>query len=178
MSEEFGQSSSVKILEWLTHYKKLSVRPTDSLSETDKSKLKELELKLASFLAKTSGKNVPPPNARTSLRVNTNYSIRLGTIGEFHKAYMKNVSGGGLFVETDKFEEIGTRVKLQVVLPETTQAVEFETEVAWINPRRTASTPQGLGLKFVNLSEANRSRIQRLVNTALDRQIKGAPKKP
>lgn len=168
------------MLQWLTQYKKLSERTPSSLSAEDSAKLKELEKKLSNFINLKGQTPVGSKEfeARSSLRVDTSYQVRLNTVGDFKKAYIRNISGGGLFVETSHFAEIGTKVALQLLLPDEIQPMDIESSVAWINPRATSSTPQGLGLKFLKMTEADRKRIQKFINLTIENKIKNPETPP
>jgi uncharacterized protein (TIGR02266 family) len=178
MTESFGSGSSAKVFQWLTQYKKLSERSPASLSEDEKTQLAELQRKLGALLHKNSSETASQQviDHRSALRINVEYQVEMMTVGDFQKAYIRNISGGGLFVETANLAPLHTKVKLQLTLPNETQPISISGEISWINPRRTAAVPQGVGVKFLDLSEPHRRKIQKFVNMSLETALKDGGK--
>jgi uncharacterized protein (TIGR02266 family) len=175
MPEDFGESSSIKVLQWLSQYKKLSSKPPGHLSSSEMMLLHDLENKLAHILADRSGKAAPPGQVlekRKSLRVDANYSVHFQTVGALQKAYISNVSGGGFFIETDKISPIGSKITLEILFPDETTPQTIEAEVSWTNPRKLTATPQGMGVKFCDLPEKLRQKIQKFLNMNLEKLLK------
>ena len=181
MSSEFGESgSSVKALQWLAQYKRLSVKPRNSLTDGEQKLLHDLESKLGALLEKRrSDESLSEADVskRRCLRVNLTMKAIFKSAGDLNKAYIKNLSGGGLFVASDKMTPIGTRVKLEILLPSEVEPIEVTCEVAWLNPRRLGGTEPGMGFKFVELDEKVRSKIQRHLNEAIEAGLKEERKK-
>ncbi|MDB5037019.1 MAG: type pilus assembly PilZ [Bacteriovoracaceae bacterium] len=172
MSQSFGNQSSVKVLQLLTQYKKLSARPPKELDEFEAKLLQELETKLAVILETKKSSGPPDLSKRQKLRVDANYQVRMESVGEFKKAYIKNISGGGFFIETDNLSAMGTQITLELFLPEEKESLKIKGEVAWTNPKKGTATPQGIGIKFLSLSEPQRLKIQKLVNMSLENELK------
>lgn len=109
---------------------------------------------------------------RRTLRVSTRFEAKLETVGALKKAYIKNVSGGGLYIETDQFLAVGTKLSVSLTLPGGTEAEVLECEVAWSNPKRMDELPPGIGVKFLNLSDRTYSKIQKLIESTVETELK------
>jgi type IV pilus assembly protein PilZ len=92
-------------------------------------------------------------------------------------AYITDISAMGIFVQTRNPEMPGTRLNLRFTTP-AGEKMELEGEVIWINPYRSdlVGNP-GMGVQFVNLSDAQRQRLTQLVRTFayLDDEV-GSPR--
>jgi uncharacterized protein (TIGR02266 family) len=89
--------------------------------------------------------------------------IEVGFLGHdnFYTGFTEDISEGGLFIATYALLPIGTEIDLDFVLPEGSE-VHARCVVRWIrDPRNTdADTPPGMGLQFLELSQANQQRIE------------------
>jgi len=82
-------------------------------------------------------------------------------------AYVSNISEVGIFLATDKPLAVGTLMKLRF-RPLESESFEVEGEVVWVNPVRQKPEENinpGMGIKFVNLDDATRDRIVKLIRT-------------
>lgn len=170
MSKQREDFTSTQTLQWLQQYKKLSARDVGTLSESEKRQLTDLERKLALVLESKMPAAIQ--NQRQTLRVKTELEISIGTAEELQKLYIKNVSGGGMYVATQSPYPLGTRVAMQVKLPGYSQVQKIEGVVAWINTKTIGELPPGIGIRFVNLSVTQHQMIQKLIHSALDTALK------
>lgn len=81
----------------------------------------------------------------------------------FYTGLTQDISSGGLFVATHNLKPVGSKFMLQFKLPGASVAMELEVEVRWL--RETSSLhrsdgPHGMGVRFVNLTNEQRSRIE------------------
>ena len=161
-------------LEWLSLYRSLTKKPIDTLSPPQKILLKELELKISNFL---NPDNAAQNSNREHLRVNTNLEVEVKDIAyksedQFRKAYIKNISGGGIFVEADELPAMGSRVKFKLTIEYPPQSLDLGGIVTWLNPQASAVAPKGFGLKFDDLADEDRRAIHSIVSTEAKKQIK------
>lgn len=65
-----------------------------------------------------------------------------------------NISAGGIFLSTHRPLPCGSRVVLQLSLPNLDSTVEVLGEVVWSNAHQDGQIgfPEGMGIKFLNLS--------------------------
>ena len=83
-------------------------------------------------------------------------------------AYITDISAMGIFVQTRGPEPIGTRLNLRFMVPGQAQPFELEGEVIWVNPYRPGDRENlnpGMGVRFVDLTQADRERLTELVKT-------------
>src|SRR5262249_21759632 len=93
-------------------------------------------------------------------------------------AYITDISAMGIFVQTRSPEHPGTRLNLRFSTPQG-ETMELEGEVIWVNAcrRGAANSNPGMGIQFVDLTDAQRQRLTQLVRTFayLDDEV-GAPR--
>ena len=95
---------------------------------------------------------------RASRRVSLVTQIRTIVGGEMLVGYSKNISTGGIFVESEAQAEKGTELVLRFKLRSEGEIQEARAVVAYSVPG------EGLGLRFVNLPDSLRQEIQAFVN--------------
>ncbi|MFC1580886.1 TIGR02266 family protein [Thermodesulfobacteriota bacterium] len=95
-------------------------------------------------------------------RVLKTLSLRFKDRQSFIKAYSENISSGGLFILTDKPLRKGDAFFLKLQLPEMTDPMEIKCEVAWARKQveDSANRPSGMGIKFMEMSDKDRSSIR------------------
>lgn len=64
----------------------------------------------------------------------------------------KNISEDGVFIVTKKPLKPGTMIKMKFSLPGTGNNIQTRAEVMWIRKGKEKKGPDGMGVKFVNLS--------------------------
>jgi type IV pilus assembly protein PilZ len=176
IQNQFGGQSSVKALDILRQYKKLNEKKLYGLTGPEQTLLTEIEKKLA-HLVNTADKN-SAANHRKNLRVDTKMEVKLETIQDFQKTYIRNISGGGLYIETSMIAKIGDKLDVHLQLPEDKEPFKVSTEVAWVNPRPVGKLPAGIGVKFLDLDSKKATKIQRLLEQAIEKELKAKrPKK-
>jgi uncharacterized protein (TIGR02266 family) len=105
---------------------------------------------------------------RSSPRATTKIEILFKEPRAFVKAYMLNVSNGGLFVKTENPLPLDTPVILLVKLPEDNDTMEIEGRVVWINSKgRKDSFPKGMGIQFIKMQPEYNQKIDNFVKKHL-----------
>lgn len=165
----FGGESSVKALELLRTYRKLSEKKNAGLSPDEEKTLKHIE----TLLGKALDKKASPTQIeqRKAIRVTNRIEINLESAHEVKKAYIKNISGGGLYLETNRFQPIGTILTVHLTLPGSDKPEPVDCQVAWVNPKNMPDLAMGMGLKFHKIDDKTRTRIQRLVDSIVESEI-------
>ncbi len=84
--------------------------------------------------------------------------------------YGKNISRGGLFISTVNPRETGARFRLEVPLPAPIlKIIQCECEVVWNRQFSKNSTLEpGMGLRFLDLAEADAEIIDRWIRQHQD----------
>lgn len=99
---------------------------------------------------------------RVMLQLHVDYACKDNFVFE----YTANLSQSGIFIQTEKPFNPGTQLELQFSPKENPETVIcVKGEVLWINENDAAdgSKKAGMGIKFVNVSEATRLKITSLV---------------
>ena len=78
---------------------------------------------------------------------------------------VRNISLGGVCIETPTVEPVGTRVALSLTFPELDASMDVEGEVVWANEH----PPRDMGIRFVGLDASQRE----LLRTFLRRRQHG-----
>ncbi len=79
---------------------------------------------------------------------------------------IENISEMGIFVATEKPLKQGTTLKLKFAQQDI-KPFEVTGKVMWVNPltRNGKNINPGMGIKFVNLTDEKRQKIQELITT-------------
>ncbi len=106
-------------------------------------------------------------NKRQAKRVTTKHlKVDWASEGNFLFENATNISEHGIFIETKKPMDPGTRINLQFQVPDTSEKLEVMGEVIWTNPMRPEAGENhnpGMGIRFVNLRDIDRETILSLV---------------
>jgi uncharacterized protein (TIGR02266 family) len=73
-----------------------------------------------------------------------------------------NVSLGGVCIQCDAAEEIGTEVELLIHFPELNASIPARGQVVWAN----RSTPVDMGIRFVNLDDKKQETLKQYIQKA------------
>jgi uncharacterized protein (TIGR02266 family) len=98
------------------------------------------------------------PERRADPRAEVALEIHFRTAQEFAAGYIRNISGGGIFVRTQQPLPLNRDVQLRFTLPGISHTFTVRGVVIWTNPHPSHSSfPSGMGIKFLNLdSEAEK----------------------
>jgi type IV pilus assembly protein PilZ len=97
-------------------------------------------------------------SARAELVVRVDYQ----TVDDLFSEFARNINEGGIFVETESPQPVGTEVALQFKLPGSDEANQTRGLVVRISGGE-AGEPPGMGIEFGHLDASTRTRINRLV---------------
>lgn len=81
---------------------------------------------------------------------------------------IRNISVLGVYLDVDPIPRVGERLRLRFEVPDGTDALDVQAEVAWRNsPNRhkVPTLPPGCGLRFVGLPDHDHQRIEALVRS-------------
>jgi type IV pilus assembly protein PilZ len=102
---------------------------------------------------------------RSSPRADFVIRVNYQTVDSLFSEFARNINDGGVFVETDAPQPIGTRVELEFKLPGADRPVEVVGNVV-----RSVSVDQvepdgiaGMGIEFENLSSDARQQINEII---------------
>jgi uncharacterized protein (TIGR02266 family) len=165
----FSGGSSVQTLEWLKRFKVLDAKLDQGLTESEATEYDELLRKLSHILDPQSTKMA---QRRKHLRVNTKLPVRFSSGEEFKKLYIENLSGGGVYIASDKALPSGSIVHIELTLDEEQQTIKVEGKVTWSNPKPQSKLPAGMGVQFINMDRKTEALIRKLVRSQLDDKMK------
>jgi uncharacterized protein (TIGR02266 family) len=103
-----------------------------------------------------------PPGPRSYPRADINLAVVCRGVGGAIEDFARKIGAGGMFIETETLEPVGTRVDLQFKLPGMPGPVEVTGRVAWTRPIGSEQ-PGGMGIAFDGIDPATRARIEGLV---------------
>ncbi len=110
--------------------------------------------------------------SRASVRVPLALNVCFESRGEVRKCLMKNLSAGGLFVATESPLPIGTPFNVRIRVERTGEEIELPGEVVSVGvSANLAKKEHGMGIRFVNLSEAQREQVLELSEQAMKKAI-------
>ena len=103
---------------------------------------------------------------RQQSRAEVDVEVQYRTPQEFLGAYARNISGGGVFIHSQRVLSLNQPVRLRFTLPGTSQRFETGGLVVWSNPSPSRSSlPSGMGIKFLNLDSKAKSLIEEFVKS-------------
>ena len=102
---------------------------------------------------------------RRESRVPIELKVEYKRLNSFFADYTRNISRGGTFIKTQRPLDIGTEFVFRLVVPELEKPLELHGRVQWIVKPEEATTERdpGMGIGFVYASEADRQRIEGIV---------------
>lgn len=113
------------------------------------------------------GKRPPGGEPRKSLRLPTRMLVEFRDSGALRGALIRNISTGGLFIESPFTPEIGTQLRLAITIAQGGEQIELPVEVVSANlPGR--STIEGIGCKFGPLTTEQQKIVDEMFEIAID----------
>ncbi len=101
---------------------------------------------------------------RRSPRIAADVKVDYRTVGSFITDYTRNISKGGLFVQTSLPLEVGERVRLRLTLPDGDAPFGLDGVVKWVSTLRDKDKhPPGMGIEFVDFDELTKRKLEALV---------------
>ncbi len=117
--------------------------------------------------------------SRASVRVPLSLNVDFESRGEVRKCLMKNLSAGGIFVATESPLPIGTPLNVRIRVERTGEEIELPGEVVSVEvSANLAEEERGMGIRFVNLDEAQREQVAELYEHAIKKLIEGTGSTP
>lgn len=102
---------------------------------------------------------------RRSERLPVEIKVDYRSAGRFLTDYSRNVSRGGLFVETCLPLEPGEKVRLRLTLPGVDAPFALDGVVRWVSHRDDdTSHPTGMGIEFLGADDELQRHVDRLLN--------------
>ena len=110
-----------------------------------------------------------PETARAYPRASVSLDIGLTSEHNFWSGLTMNISEGGVFVATHQSVPVGTLLSLSLTIPDGYPAIVALGEVCWTRPYGgDDDVPPGIGVRFVDVADADLSRVRRFVQSVRD----------
>ncbi|MCA9624682.1 MAG: TIGR02266 family protein [Myxococcales bacterium] len=118
----------------------------------------------------TGAHDKPPSSRRQTLRVPSHLAVRFETAAVFQRAYLRNISEGGVYVATAHPFEMGHRFALTIFVDDGGDELLLEVEVVWVNRRPSPSSglEPGVAVAWLDLHPEDKARIKAIVHRAVD----------
>ena len=100
---------------------------------------------------------------RKSERADLVVRVTYQTVDELFSEFACNINEGGIFIETDNPERLGSSVALQFKLPGSDEPIEVIGIVVRISDGSSPDDPSGMGIEFGDLNASACQRINQLV---------------
>lgn len=96
-------------------------------------------------------------------------SLAIKEKAALYTAYMPYISGGGLFIPTNKSFNIGDEVFMLLSLIDDPVKLKVVGKVVWISPAPHSGRPQGIGVQFSEKDGGNevKNKIEAILGGAL-----------
>lgn len=115
-----------------------------------------------------SARKLLPAVDRRDKRGSCRLNVKFRAFGLTLSGACLNISQNGLYLAADVELDQNTQLELIFVLPEPDGIIQCRGRIAWLNTskaRRKSALPEGFGIEFVGMPEADRERIDRYVST-------------
>src|SRR5947209_6151409 len=109
-----------------------------------------------------------PDHTRRDMRTPITLKIKFksSNLDQFIERYSVDVSRGGIFIRTKEPLAVGTQLKFEFQLQDTSSLISGDGTVVWIrehDPTRSGVAP-GMGVKFDKLATASQQVLDRILN--------------
>ena len=117
--------------------------------------------------------------SRESVRVPLDLNVNFESRGEIRKCLMKNLSAGGIFVATESPLPLGTPFNVRIRIERTGEEIELPGEVVSVGASANlAKEEHGMGVRFVNLNQAQLEQVTEFSEQTMKKAIGGAENTP
>jgi len=100
---------------------------------------------------------------RKSQRVGLVVRVTYQTVDELFSEFARNINEGGIFIETDNPQELGSSVALQFKLPGSDDLIEVAGTVVRTGDGTGPDDLLGMGIEFDDLNANSRQRINEVI---------------
>ena len=107
-------------------------------------------------------------NERTDGRFNASLKVSYNSYNEFITEYTKNVSRGGIFINTRRHHEISEIVDLSLIVPGLDNPLNIKGEVIHIKIHNVPDEDAGIGIKFIDIDSESRKALIEFIKSRND----------
>jgi uncharacterized protein (TIGR02266 family) len=98
-------------------------------------------------------------NQRVDERLNATLKVSYKSYPEFITEYTKDVSNGGMFINTKRHHEINEIVEFSIHVPGLERPLIFRGEVVHIKIHNVPDENAGIGIKFLDIDSGSRKSL-------------------
>lgn len=116
---------------------------------------------------------------RKFARLGSQVQIRFAVVGaneSTHEGLSKNIGSGGLCISFDKQFAVGTRLRLEISLPNQNEPLTVSGVVAWQAESQPGSNTYDTGIQYMDISFQDMNRLTNYLLCALQKRINDAKK--
>lgn len=110
----------------------------------------------------------PHDNERREKRCPISLQVKYGSGQEFKLDYTMNVSQGGMFIKTDTPPAIGTKIHLELHIPELGDPILIYGEVVHMHKYASGDEDAGIGVKFLDIDPISRGILVNYIKSLSD----------
>ncbi len=153
---------------WVAEFKELDLKRAKVRLSIEEAR-RWVELKDAIEHA-TSSEQCPPSSQRGAIRVPVDYEASYDDADGFRRAYLRNISEGGVYIESGQRFQMGDRFVLRMRLASPPVTIDQRVQVVWVNahPSPGSGLEPGVGVAFLDLPEDKKLKIKAIVHNRLD----------
>ena len=104
-------------------------------------------------------------NERTGERISATLEVSYDSYNEFITEYTKDVSKGGIFINTKRHHEVNEIVDLSLIVPGFDEPLIIKGEVVHIKIQNVPDEDAGVGLKFIEIEPESRKALIDLIKS-------------
>jgi len=101
--------------------------------------------------------------SRRFRRKNMTGDVKIFNNGGTYLGGLRDISEGGISVETSTPYEVGYEMFVTIELPEALETVTALAEVVWVHPLEATFHPTGMGLKFLSLKDEDYYKLEKIL---------------
>lgn len=108
--------------------------------------------------------HLPGEEQNRHVRFPVRLAVRYGTGNPVnYSSFVLNMNQGGVFIETDKPLEVGSRIVMHFYIPPEVKLLgEFEGQVVWANAQNV-NKAGGMGIKFISYTQESMKQLEALL---------------
>jgi type IV pilus assembly protein PilZ len=111
---------------------------------------------------------VKAPNERREKRCPVAMKVKYKNARQFKVDYTKNVSRGGMFIKTTTPIEPGTKLELELFLPDLNEPIRLSVEVMHSHSPEVDAQNAGVGVRFLDIDPLSRSILVNYLSAVSD----------
>lgn len=108
-------------------------------------------------------------NTRKFVRATLNLLVNYENVTDFCTDYTRDISGGGLFIRTNRPLAIGTKLRIHFMLPGVDELIYTDGIVVRNTLNEEAPEEEGMGIEFTEILPRYRSIIEKMVQDNSDK---------